>query len=220
MSVRVQSFGLSLDGFGAGPHQSLQAPLGVRGPEIMEWLAHTAVWARMHGQGDGEAGTDDRMAAQGFDDNGAWIIGRNMFGPVRGPWPDNSWKGWWGDDPPYHVPVFVLTTHPRDPITMEGGTVFHFVTDGIRAALERAQAAAGHRHVRIGGGVSTVRQYLRAGLIDELHLAVRPVLLGEGEHLLRDLDLHALGYDRAEVVTGERAVHYLIRRRASREDVQ
>jgi len=145
---------------------------------------------------------------------GAWILGRNMFGPVRGPWPDESWKGWWGDEPPYHVPVFVLTHHARAPLTMRGGTTFHFVTGGIHEALALAQAAAGARDVRVGGGVATVREYLRAGLIDELHLAVRPVLLGKGEALFAGLDLPALGYRCERQVAGERATHVFLRRGA------
>ena len=171
--LRVQSFGVSLDGFGAGPNQDLQNPLGVGGPELMEWFFHTRFWRAMHQQEGGETGIDHAMAEQGFANIGAWILGRNMFGPVRGPWPDESWKGWWGDEPPYHVPVYVLTHHPRSPVTMKGGTTFHFVTDGIQSALDRAKAAAAGRDVRLGGGVATIRQYLRAGLIDELHLAVR-----------------------------------------------
>jgi dihydrofolate reductase len=211
--LRVQSFGLSLDGFGAGPDQSLQNPLGVNGPELMEWFIHTRMWRQMHSHDDGETGIDNEMAEQGFAGIGAWILGRNMFGPVRGPWPDENWKGWWGDEPPYHVPVFVLTHHPRAPLHMVGGTVFHFITDGIHAALEQAIAAAAGRDVRIGGGVATVRQYLRAGLVDELHLAVRPVLLGTGEHLLRDLDLRSLGYECSKYVAGERAAHIFLRTR-------
>src|ERR1700729_89343 len=198
--LKVQSFTLSLDGYGAGPGQSLEHPLGVRGPELMEWLFHTRLWNRMQGQDGGEMGVDNDIAEQGFSGIGAWILGRNMFGPVRGEWPDDSWKGWWGDDPPYHTPVFVLTHHARAPLKMAGGTEFHFVTDGIHAALERAKAAAGGRDVRIGGGVSTIREYLRATLIDELHLAIRPVLLGSGEHFWKDIDLSALGYECAESV--------------------
>jgi len=212
--VRVHSFGVSLDGFGAGPDQSLQAPLGVRGPELMSWFMATRVWREMQGQEGGETGVDNRMAEQGFANVGAWILGRNMFGPVRGPWPDEQWKGWWGDEPPYHVPVFVLTHHARAPIPMAGGTTFHFVTEGIHAALEQAMAAAGGRDVRIGGGVSTVRQYLRARLVDEMTLAARPVLLGAGESLLQDLDLRALGYGVAESVAGERATHVVIRKQS------
>ncbi len=211
--LRVQSFAVSIDGFSAGPNQDLQNPLGVRGPELMEWFFATDVWRKMHKQGEGERGVDNQMAEQGFDNIGAWILGRNMFGPVRGPWPDESWKGWWGDEPPYHVPAFVLTHHPRAPIAMKGGTTFHFVTDGIHAALEQAKAAAGGRDVRLGGGVSTIRQYLRAGLIDEMVLAVRPVVLSEGEHLFRDLDLRALGYEVAKPVMGERAMHVVLQKR-------
>src|SRR5262249_46287387 len=156
---------------------------------LMDWCFHTRVWRRMHGHDDGETGVDNEIAERSFDGIGAYILGRNMFGPVRGPWPDDSWKGWWGDEPPYHAPVFVLTHHPRPPLPMAGGTVFHFVTDGIQVALERATTAADGRDVRLGGGVATVRQYLQAGLIDDLHLVIRPVLLGAGEHLFRDIDL-------------------------------
>jgi len=212
--LRVQSFAISIDGYGAGPDQDLRNPLGIRGPELMEWFVPTRLWRKMHGNDDGETGVDNEMAEQGFANLGAWILGRNMFGPVRGPWPDDSWKGWWGDEPPYHTPVFVLTHYPRAPLRMAGGTEFFFVTEGIRAALEQATAAAGGRDVRVGGGVSTVRQYLRAGLLDELHLAFRPVLLGSGEHLWHDLDLHALGYECARHIAGERATHVFLRRRA------
>jgi dihydrofolate reductase len=214
----VRSFAVSLDGYGAGPAQSLEHPIGVRGPELMEWFFQTRTWQRMQrrsaGQDGqhGEAGVDDALAARGFDNIGAWILGRNMFGPVRGPWPDESWKGWWGEEPPYHTPVFVLTHHARAPLAMAGGTVFHFVTDGIRSALDQARAAAGSRDVRVGGGVATLRQYLRERLIDELHLVVRPVLLGAGEPLFADLDLRALGYECASQFAGERATHVFIRR--------
>ena len=211
--LRVQSFGISIDGYGAGPNQSLENPLGVRGPELMEWFTHTRMWREMQGQPGGETGVDNEMAELGFANIGAWILGRNMFGPVRGPWPDESWKGWWGDEPPYHTPVFVLTHHPRPTLRMAGGTEFRFVTDGIHAALEQATAAAGGRDVRLGGGVSTVRQYLRAGLVDEMHLALRPVLLGSGEHLLHDIDTNALGYECAKHVAGERATHVWLRKR-------
>ncbi|HLA70617.1 MAG TPA: dihydrofolate reductase family protein [Steroidobacteraceae bacterium] len=210
--VRVESFGMSLDGFSAGIDQDLENPLGVRGPEIMEWFFPTHVFKSMHGQGEGEKGVDNAMAEQGFENIGAFILGRNMFGPVRGPWPDESWRGWWGEEPPYHTPVFVLTHHPRASLRMKGGTEFHFVTDGIRAALERARLAAGGRDVRIGGGVATVREYLRERLIDELHLPVRPVLLGEGENLLLDLNLRALGYECYKSVAGERATHIFLRK--------
>jgi dihydrofolate reductase len=212
--LRVSSFAISIDGYGAGPNQDLQNPLGLRGPELMEWFFHTRSWRSMHGLEGGDTGVDHGIALQGFEGIGAWILGRNMFGPVRGPWPDDSWKGWWGDEPPYHTPVFVLTQHPRAPLKMAGGTVFHFVSDGIHSALEQATAAAGGRDIRLGGGVSTIRQYLGAGLIEELHLAIRPVLLGRGEHLLHGLDLHALGYECARSVAGERATHVYIRKRS------
>jgi dihydrofolate reductase len=212
--LRVLAFAVSLDGFGAGPDQDLQNPLGVRGPELMEWFFPTRKWRRMQGHADGEDGTDNAMAEQSFDNIGAWILGRNMFGPVRGPWPDESWKGWWGDEPPYHVPVFVLTHHARAPLAMKGNTEFRFVTQGIHAALEQAMAAANRRDVRVGGGVATVREFLRARLIDELHLAVRPVLLGRGEALFAGIDLHALGYECTKSVPGERALHVFLRKRA------
>jgi dihydrofolate reductase len=211
--VRVQSFGISIDGYGAGPRQDLQHPLGVNGPDLMEWFFPTRVFRQMHGQGDGETGVDNEMAEQGFAGVGAWILGRNMFGPIRGPWPDDNWKGWWGDEPPYHTPIFVLTHHARAPLPMAGGTEFRFVTEGIEAALAQARAAAGGQDVRVGGGVATIRQYLRAGLIDELHLAIRPVLLGAGEHLLGGIDLRSLGYECVKQVPGERATHVFLRRR-------
>ena len=211
--LKVLSFAVSIDGYGAGPDQDLQNPLGVRGPELMGWFFPTRMFRKMHGADDGEAGVDNRMAEQSFEGIGAWILGRNMFGPVRGPWPDDHWKGWWGDEPPYHVPVFVLTHHPRPSLEMKGGTIFHFVTDGIESALDRARAAAGGQDVRVGGGVATVREYLQAGLIDELHLAVRPVILGTGENLFAGIDLHALGYQCARQVAGERATHVFMTRR-------
>jgi dihydrofolate reductase len=212
--VRVQSFSVSVDGFGAGPGQELQYPLGVRGTELMEWVFPTRFFRAMQGQDGGETGIDNGIAEKGFDGIGAWILGRNMFGPIRGPWPDDNWKGWWGDEPPYHTPVFVLTHHARAPLAMAGGTEFRFVTGGIEAALEQAKAAAKGRDVRVGGGVATVRQYLRARLIDELHLAIRPVLLGSGEQLWHGLDLHALGYECEKSFAGERATHVFLRRRA------
>jgi len=206
----VRSFAMSIDGYSAGPNQDLQNPIGAGGLELMEWFFHTREWRRMHGQADGEIGVDNDIAARGFDGVGAWILGRNMFGPVRGPWPDETWKGWWGDEPPYHTPVFVLTHHARMPLKMAGGTEFHFVTGGIHDALERACAAAGGRDVRLGGGVETVRQYLRAQLIDELHIAVRPVLLGAGENLLAGMNLRALGYECTTSIAGERATHVIL----------
>ena len=208
----VRSFAISIDGYGAGPGQDLQNPLGVHGPELMDWLFQTRAWRSMHGEQGGETGVDNAMAEQGFQGIGAWILGRNMFGPVRGPWPDESWKGWWGDEPPYHTPVFVLTHYPRAPLRMAGGTEFHFITSGIDAALEQARAAARGGDVRLGGGVAAIRQYLRAGLIDELHLVLRPVLMGSGEHLLQDIDMHALGYRCSRSIAGERATHVFLRR--------
>jgi dihydrofolate reductase len=211
--VRVASFALSIDGYGAGPDQDLEHPLGIGGEALHRWLFPTRTLQRvLFDRDEGTTGVDDDFAARGFRDIGAWILGRNMFGPVRGPWPDESWRGWWGDTPPYRVPVFVLTHHPRAPLEMRGGTTFHFVTDGIRAALERARDAAQGRDVRIGGGVETIRQYLRAGLIDELHLAISPVLLGRGEALLAQIDLTALGYRCVESVASELATHVVLRR--------
>jgi dihydrofolate reductase len=209
----VSCFGLSLDGYGAGPRQSLEYPLGVGGPALMEWFIPTRTFQQMHGGGSGESGIDEDFAARSFRNMGAWILGRNMFGPVRGPWTDDEWKGWWGANPPYHVPVFVLTHHPRAAITMDGGTVFHFVTDGIHAALARARSAAQGRDVRLGGGPSTVRQYLAAGLVDEMHLAQTTALLGTGEPLLAGLDLPALGYTCTERVASERATHVVLSKR-------
>lgn len=210
--VRVASFSVSIDGFGAGPDQSLQDPLGVGGMELHQWVFPTATFQRMHGEGNGTTGVDDEFAARGFHNLGAWILGRNMFGPVRGPWPDLSWKGWWGDEPPYHTPVFVLTHYAREPLVMQGGTTFHFVTTGIHDALERARNAANGRDVRIGGGVATVQQYLREGLIDELHLAIAPVVLGDGENLFAGIDMRALGYRCTEHVATEKATHVVVRK--------
>ena len=211
--VRVAAFGVSLDGYGAGPDQSLENPLGVGFGEIMSWFFPTRVFrTRIGGQTDGETGVDNSMAEKSLENLGAWILGRNMFGPVRGPWLNEDWKGWWGDEPVYHCQVFVLTHHARAPLEMKGGTTFHFVTGGIHEALERAKSAAGSRDVRIGGGVATVRQYLEARLIDELHLAMRPALLGRGEQLFVDLDLKALGYECEKSIAGERATHLLLRR--------
>jgi dihydrofolate reductase len=214
--LRVQSFGVSLDGYAAGPEQSLEHPLGKRGPEIMNWVFPTRAFRQMQGQQGGETGIDNDMMLSGFDGVGAWILGRNMFGPVRGPWPDDSWKGWWGEEPPYHSPVFVLTHHARAPLAMKGGTTFHFVTDGIESALAQAREAAGGRDVRLGGGAATVRQNLRAGLVDEMHLAISPVVMGAGEPLFEGLDLPALGYAVATRLEGERATHVVLHRRAQR----
>lgn len=211
--VRVEGFTVSLDGYGAGPDQDLANPLGVGGTELHQWLIPTRTFQRaLFGQDGGSTGVDDDFAARGFRNVGAWILGRNMFGPVRGPWPDDQWKGWWGDSPPYHVPVFVLTHHARAPIEMAGGTTFHFVTGGIHEALDRARAAAGGQDVRIGGGPATVRQYLREGLIDELHIAISPVLLGQGEPLWADLDLRALGYRCVSSVASDKATHVVLQR--------
>lgn len=210
--VRVESFAVSIDGFGAGPDQSLDNPLGVGGMALHDWALPTRTFQRrVFGQEGGTTGVDDDFAARGFDNVGAWILGRNMFGPIRGPWPDLAWQGWWGDDPPYHVPVFVLTHHPRPPLQMAGGTVFHFVGD-LHDALDQARAAAGGQDVRIGGGPATIRQYLREGLIDELHIVVAPVLLGRGEPLFEGLDLPALGYACAAFTPSEKAGHLLIQR--------
>jgi len=207
-------FSISIDGYGAGPNQDLENPLGVGGLRVFDWFFPTRTWQKMHGKEDGQTGVDDDVAARGFVNVGAFILGRNMFGPVRGPWPDESWKGWWGDEPPYHTSVFVLTHYARAPLEMKGGTTFYFVTDGIHSALDQARAAANGKDVRIGGGVSTIRQYLSAALIDELHLAIVPVLLGDGEHLPGGLNLPALGYECVERIEGGRATHVTIRRRA------
>ena len=211
--LRVQSFSISIDGYGAGPDQTLANPLGVGGMALHDWAFTTRTFRQMFGDTGGEKGVDDDFAARGFRRIGAWILGRNMFGPVRGPWPDESWKGWWGANPPYHTPVFVLTHHPRASIVMAGGTTFHFVTDGIEAALARATEAAGGLDVRLGSGVATIRQYLSAGLVDEMHLAISPVLLGRGENLLAGLDLPRLGYVRSEHVATANATHVVLTRK-------
>jgi dihydrofolate reductase len=210
--VRVAGFSLSLDGFGAGVGQSLDDPLGKRGKELHQWFFPTRTFRAMTGQPGGTQDVDDAYAARSMDGFGAFILGRNMFGPVRGAWPDESWQGWWGDEPPYHAPTFVLTHHPRAPIEMQGGTTFHFVTEGIEAALEQARAAAGARDVKIAGGVSTVRQYLQAGLVDELHFAISPVVLGRGEAMFAGLDLPALGFRVTEHVATPLATHVVLAR--------
>jgi dihydrofolate reductase len=211
--VSVQSFTISLDGFGAGADQSLENPMGVGGKGLHKWAFATRTFRQMFGQAGGETGEDERFAARGFENVGSWILGRHMFGPVRGPWPDEPWKGWWGDTPPYHCPVFVLTHHPRRPLEMDGGTVFHFVTDGFESALRQAKAAAGEKDVRVGGGVATIQQGLRAGLIDEMHIAISPVLLGAGERLFDGVDLVALGYECVEQVGTPNATHVVIRKK-------
>ena len=208
--VRVACFAVSADGYGAGPNQSIDNPLGADGPALFSWFFPTQTFQRMHGGGEGATGIDDDFAVRSFENVGAWIMGRNMFGPVRGPWENEDWKGWWGPNPPYHVPVFVLTHYPRASLAMEGGTVFHFVTDGIEAAFEAAKAAAAGRDVRIGGGVATVRQYLKAGLVDEMHLAVAPALLGAGENLFGGLDLPRMGFRVTKHVSSPAAMHLVL----------
>ena len=212
--LRVESFTISLDGFGAGPAQDLEHPLGVGGTSLHGWAFATRTFQqRLLGRDGGETGVDDEFAARGFDNVGAWILGRNMFGPVRGPWlPDDSWRGWWGENPVYHVPVFVLTHHVRAPLVMEGGTTFHFVTDGIEAALARARDAAGDKDVRVGGGVNVIQQYLRQRLVDEMHVAISPVLLGAGERLFEGVDLPALGYACTRHAASARATHVVLSR--------
>jgi dihydrofolate reductase len=214
MSRLRVTFGVSLDGYGAGPRQDLENPFGVRGREVMEWFFQTKMWRTTHGLPEGETGIDNEMAHHEAEGIGAWILGRNMFGPIRGLWPDESWKGWWGEVPPFHTPVFVLTHHARKPVPMAEGTEFRFVTDGVPSAFEQAMTAAAGRDVRLGGGVSTVRQFLSARLIDEVHLAVSPLLLGDGEPLFAGLDLPALGYECARTVAGERAMHFFLSKRS------
>jgi dihydrofolate reductase len=211
--LRVSSFSISVDGYGAGPNQDLDNPLGVGGEGLHRWAFATRTFQRMFGSDDGSTGVDDDFAARGFDNIGAWIMGRNMFGPVRGPWPDHAWKGWWGNNPPYHTPVFVLTHHARPSLAMEGGTTFHFVTGGIHEALKRATEAAGGRDIRLGGGVATIQQFLRAGLVDEMHLAISPVLLGSGEHLFDGVDALKLGYSCTEHVATPSATHVVLSKR-------
>lgn len=211
--LRVNAFTVSADGFGAGPDQGRDNPLGRGGEDLHGWFIPTRTFQKNVQRKDGgTTGVDDDFATRSFENLGAWIMGRNMFGPVRGPWPDYEWKGWWGTNPPYHVPVFVLTHHPRPPLEMQGGTVFQFVTEGIEAALERARAAASGKDVRIGGGASTIRQYLTAGLIDELHVAISPILLGRGEPLFEGIDLKALGYSVKERALTESAMHLVLGR--------
>ena len=208
--VRVANFSISVDGFGAGPRQDINNPLGVGGMDLHQWFFPTDVFQKMQGGKKGETGTDNDFAARGFRNIGAFIMGRNMFGPIRGNWPDDNWKGWWGPNPPYHGPVFVLTNHARESISMEGGTVFNFVTEGIEAALERAKKSANSKDVLLGGGVNTIRQYLMAGLIDELHLVISPIILGSGEQLFKDIDLIKLGYKRTQNILTEKAMHIIL----------
>jgi dihydrofolate reductase len=210
--VKVAAFSISLDGFGAGPDQTLDTPLGKRGEELHSWFFPTKMFQKMYGNEVGTEGIDNDFAERSFDNLGAWIMGRNMFGPIRGAWPNDDWKGWWGENPPYHVPVFVLTNHARQPLTMKGGTTFYFVTDGIESAMAQAKKAANGKDIRIGGGVSTVRQYLQAGHIDEMHLAVSPVLLGTGEHLFAGIDLPKLGFTDVQTTYGNGAAHVIMKR--------
>lgn len=210
----IRGFSISLDGYGAGPRQTREEPLGVGGEELHDWLVSTQQFKAMYPKqgGGGSTGVDNDFAVRAMEGIGAWIMGRNMFGPIRGAWPDDAWRGWWGKNPPYHVPVYVLTHHARAPQEMEGGTVFHFVTDGIASAMEQARAAAGEKDIRIGGGAGVIRQYLQAGFIDEMHIGVAPILLGAGESLFGGLDLPALGYRVTKSVAGEKATHYTIGR--------
>ena len=213
-TVRVENFTISLDGYGAGANQSLENPLGVGGEELHGWMLSTRTWRQVHGKEGGDTGVDDDFAARGSKNIGAWILGRNMFAPSRGPWTDMNWKGWWGKNPPYHVPVFVLTHYARPSIQMEGNTTFHFVTGGPEEALRRARDAADGTDIRIGGGANTIQQFLRSGLIDEMHIAIAPVLLGSGERLFEGVDLRALGYECAQFVASEKATHVVLRRQA------
>lgn len=210
--VRVAGFGVSMDGFAAGTEQSLENPLGKRGPELFQWFFPTRTFLAMHGKEGGTTGVDDTFARKAMENFGAFILGRNMFGPIRGPWTDDSWKGWWGPNPPYHAPTYVLTHHKREPLVMEGGTTFYFVTGGIEEALQLAKDAAGEKDVKIGGGVSTVRQYLQAGLIDTLHLVLAPVALGQGEALFEGIDLRGLGFGVVEHTATEFGTHVVMGR--------
>ncbi len=210
--VKVTAFSVSLDGYGAGPDQSIESPLGKRGEELHGWIFPTRMFQKMYGKGDGTEGTDNDFAEKSFENIGAWIMGRNMFGPIRGSWPNDDWKGWWGENPPYHVPVFVLTNHAREPVSMKGGTIFHFITDGIASALEKARKAANGKDIRIGGGASTIRQFLQAGYIDEMHLAVSPVFLGSGEPLFAGIDLPRLGFTETQTIYGMGATHVILKK--------
>jgi dihydrofolate reductase len=210
--IKVAAFSVSLDGFGAGQDQRLENPLGVRGEELHTWIVTTKMFHRMTGKEGGTEGVDNDFAEKSMENIGAWIMGRNMFGPIRGPWPDNEWKGWWGAEPPYHVPVFVLTHHAREPLKMKGGTTFHFMTGGIESALEEAKKVANGKDIRIGGGASTIRQFLQAGYINEMHLAFSPIFLGSGEHLFSGIDMSALGFNQVKKINGEKATHIIVTR--------
>ncbi len=211
--LKVAAFSISIDGFGAGPNQNINNPLGERGIELHKWVLSTKIFQQMHGDGGGgEEGINNDFAVRSFQNIGAWILGRNMFGPIRGPWPDENWRGWWGENPPYHCPVFVLTNHPRKPLEMEGGTTFYFITDGFYSALEKAMKSANGKDVRIGGGPNTIRQFVNAGLVDEIHLVVSPVILGKGESFFEGIDLPALGYKITEQVTAESALHLILKK--------
>jgi dihydrofolate reductase len=215
--VKVAAFSVSLDGYGAGPDQTRENPLGKGGEELHEWIFPTRMFQKLYGKGEGTEGPDNDFAEKSFENIGAWIMGRNMFGPIRGPWPDDKWKGWWGENPPYHVPIYVLTHHPRESQNMKGGTVFHFVTGGIESALEKATKSANGQDIRIGGGTSTIRQFLQAGYIDEMHLAFAPVFLGSGEHLFAGsdghrIDLHKLGFSITQTMYGKGATHVILKK--------
>lgn len=210
--VKVTAFTVSLDGFGAGTDQSIDNPMGVRGNELHPWMVTTKMFNSMYGKEGGSGGVDNEIAEQSMQNIGAWIMGRNMFGPVRGPWPDLTWRGWWGEQPPYHVPVFVLTHHAREPLVMEGGTTFYFVTEGIHAAMEQAKKVCNGKDIRIGGGASTVRQYLQAGYIDEMQITISPVFLGAGENLFSGIDMSALGFNQIEKINGEKATHIVMKK--------
>lgn len=210
--VKVLAFSVSLDGFGAGPNQSKERPLGEKGEQLHQWMFPTKMFQKMMGKAGGTEDVDNEFAEKSMENIGAWIMGRNMFGPIRGPWPNDEWKGWWGEEPPYHVPVFVLTNHERESVQMKGGTIFHFVTDGLKSALEKAKKAANGKDIRIGGGVSTIRQFLEEGYVDEIHFAFSPIFLGSGEHLFSSIYLSELGFNQIQRVEGENATHILLRK--------
>lgn len=208
--VKVSAFSISLDGFGAGPGQSKELPLGINGTSLHNWMFSTRMFEKMMGKDGGTVGIDNDFAERSMENVGAWIMGRNMFGPIRGSWPNEEWRGWWGEIPPYHVPVYVLSHHARQPIKMQGETTFHFITEGIEAALKEARLVADGKDIRIGGGTETIRQFLQAGYIDELHIAISPVFLGSGEHLFSGIDMNRLGFQKIQRVEGENATHILL----------